>query len=427
MVKLRKEGAFPVSWLDGLGIACLVLTLLTTVIFFYQVVYLVLPLFLKKRALPKQGFHKYAILIAARNEELVLPHLLDSIREQDYPAEKIRVFVVADNCTDRTAEIAEERGATVFCRCNKEQIGKGYALDFLLERIDKTEGLDSFDAFLVFDADNLLMPDYIRNMDRVHSNGYDVFCGYRNTKNFGTNWLTSGYGLWYIHESTHLNRSRMGMGTGCTVSGTGFGFSREVLRRTGGWKFFTLTEDLEFSAWCATSGVKIGYCHDAVLFDEQPVTFCQSWRQRTRWAQGGIQMSLRYIARLLKGIFTGKGWIRYSCFETTSLSLFGFLFGFISMMMNLLYILLAGGVLAFLNALVVCLPLSYFGTLVMGALTLAMEWNRIRATKKEKLVGMLTFPFFMMTWLPITLAAPFQKFGWAPIYHTVAVTADSLK
>ena len=403
------------------------LAVITSICYFYQIVYLILPLLKKQRPFETTDLRRYAILIAARNEEAVLPHLLESIRAQDYPAERITTYVVADNCTDRTAEVARAGGARVFCRSSKTQIGKGYALNFLLGQIDGNEGLDSYDAFLIFDADNLLMPDYIRNMDRVHSNGYDVFCGYRNTKNFGTNWLTSGYGLWYIHESTHLNRSRMGIGTGCTVSGTGFGFSREVLRRTGGWKFFTLTEDLEFSAWCATNGVKIGYCHDAVLFDEQPVTFCQSWRQRTRWAQGGIQMSLRYIARLLKGILTGKGWIRYSCFETTSLSLFGFLFGFISMLMNLLYILLSGGVLVFLNALLICLPLSYFGTLVMGALTLAMEWDRIRATKKEKLVGMLTFPFFMMTWLPITLAAPFQKFGWAPIYHTVAVTADSLK
>lgn len=415
------------NWLDSLGMICLFLTVLTSVIFFYQIVYLILPLFLKKRVLPKQDLHKYAILIAARNEEQVLPHLLDSIAAQDYPRENIQVFVVADNCTDNTAAVAEKHGATVFPRYNKHQVGKGYALDYLLAQIDRAVGLDSFDAFLVFDADNLLQADYIRNMNRIHSNGYQVFCGYRNTKNFGTNWLTSGYGLWYIHESTHLNRSRMSIGTGCTVSGTGFGFSREVLRRAGGWKFFTLTEDLEFSAWCATNGIKIGYCHDAVLYDEQPVTFCQSWRQRTRWAQGGIQMSLRYIIRLLKGILTGKDWVRYSCFETTTLSLFGFLFGFISMILNLTFIFLAGGPFIFIKAMLLCLPLSYFGTLMIGALTLAMEWKRVRASRKEKILGMLTFPFFMMTWLPITLAAPFQKFGWAPIYHTVAIPAESLK
>ena len=219
----------------------------------------------------------------------------------------------------------------------------------------------------------------------------------------------------------------MGIGTCCTVSGTGFGFSRDVLRRTGGWKFFTLTEDLEFSAWCATNGVKIGYCHNAVLYDEQPTTFLQSWRQRTRWAQGGIQMSLRYILRLLKGILTGKGWIRYSCFETTTLSLFGFLFSFICMLLNLVYLWLAFGTTVFATSLCIGLPLSYIGTLVIGLLTLLPEWKRIRATAWEKIRGTLTFPFFMMTWLPITLAAPFQKFGWAPIYHTVAISAESLQ
>ncbi len=414
------------EWLDAMGIVCSVLLMLTSLIFFYQIVYLFLPLLLKKKALPEETLHKYAILIAARNEELVLPHLLDSIAAQNYPAELIRVFVVADNCTDQTAAVARQHGATVFPRNNQRRIGKGYALDFLLKQIRRHEGLEQFDAFLVFDADNLLQPDYIRNMNRVHSNGYDVFCGYRNTKNFGTNWLTSGYGLWYMHESTHLNRSRMGIGTCCTVSGTGFGFSRIVLKKAGGWKFFTLTEDLEFSAWCATNGIRIGYCHDAQLYDEQPLTFPQSWRQRTRWAQGGIQMSLRYIFRLLKGILTGKGWVRYSCFETTTLSLFGFLFSFFSMLLNLVYVLLAFGIGAFGIALCVSLPVSYIGTLAIGLLTLLLDWKRIRATTGEKIRGVLTFPFFMITWLPITLAAPFQKFGWAPIYHTVAISAESL-
>lgn len=415
------------DWLDTLGVACLFLITLTSLIYLYQFVYLFLPLVLKKRAHGQEKLHKYAILIAARNEEAVLPHLLDSIMAQDYPSELLDIYVVADNCTDHTAQAAREHGATVFPRFNKQQIGKGYALDYLLRQIDQTVGLAQYDAFLIFDADNLLQPDYVRNMNRVHSDGYQVFCGYRNTKNFGSNWLSSGYALWYIHESTHMNRSRMGIGTGCTVSGTGFGFSRAVLEKAGGWKFFTLTEDLEFSAWCATNGIKIGYCHDAILYDEQPLTFPQSWRQRTRWAQGGIQLSLRYITDLVKAVLTGRLWQRYTCFETISLSLWGFLLGCISGLLSMVTIGLHAGAPAFIGALLVCVPLSYLGTMLLGIITLIMEWKRIRATTKEKIRSVFTFPFFMMTWLPITLAAPFQKYQWAPIYHTVAVPAESLQ
>lgn len=415
------------DWLTVLLIVTISLICLTTLIFSYQFIYLFLPLLLKKKAHKPEKLHKYAILIAARNEEAVIPYLLDSIAAQDYPAELLDAYVVADNCTDSTAQIAREHGATVFPRFNKQKVGKGYALDFLLNRIDQSVGLDQYDAFLIFDADNLLQPDYVRNINRVHSDGYQVFCGYRNTKNFASNWLSSGYALWYIHESTHLNRSRMGIGVGCTVSGTGFGFARSVLEKADGWKFFTLTEDLEFSAWCAINGIKIGYCHDAVLYDEQPLTFPQSWRQRTRWAQGGIQLSFRYIGGLLKRFFTGRPWQRHTCFETISLSLWGFAFGCLSGLMTAVTMGLYFGLSTFLLITLLCLPLGYFGTMFLGVVTLMMEWKRIRATTKEKIKSAFTFPFFMMTWLPITLLAPFQKFQWAPIYHTVAVSAEMLQ
>ena len=107
------------------------LAAITTVCYFYQIVYLILPLLKKQRPLESKERRRYAILIAARNEEAVLPHLLESIRRQDYPAELISPFVVADNCTDRTAEIAEQGGARVFRRFSKTQIGKGYALNIL--------------------------------------------------------------------------------------------------------------------------------------------------------------------------------------------------------------------------------------------------------------------------------------------------------
>ena len=135
------------------------LAALTTICYFYQIVYLFLPLIKKSRPHTAPRLHRYAILIAARNEEAVLPHLLESIRNQDYPPELITTYVVADNCTDRTAEVARKAGARVFSRFSRTEIGKGYALNFLLNQIDHNDDLDSFDAFLIFDADNLLMND----------------------------------------------------------------------------------------------------------------------------------------------------------------------------------------------------------------------------------------------------------------------------
>lgn len=391
----------------------------------YQIIYLFLPLF-RKTALPDTPvLHRYAILIAARNEETVLPHLLSSIRAQDYPAELIRVFVVADNCTDGTARVAAENGALVFPRTNTRQVGKGYALKHLLEQIHVTCGWEEFDAFLVFDADNVLCPDYISQINRVCAAGYDVFCGYRNSKNFGTNWVSAGHALWFLHDSCHLNASRMVLGNPCTVTGTGFGFTRRILDRYGGWNFFTLTEDIEFSFRCITDGVKMGYCQDAMLYDEQPERFLQSWRQRTRWVQGGVQVSVRYGKALLKGILRG-GRMGYACLEAATLSLWGYASGVLCGGLALIAAGFTSGWLGVLHTLTATLLWGYCFSFLMGAMTLLMEGRQIRATAFQKIMSLFAFPLYTLSYAPIGVTALFRKFHWPPIEHTVAISAKEL-
>ena len=404
----------------------LFLVTLTTICYLYQIVYLIVPFFEKRRKHKPVRLHRFAVLIAARNEEAVLPHLLESIRSQGYPAELLDTYVVADNCTDRTAEVARAHGAQVFQRFNKQQVGKGYALNFLLKQIDGNVGLDQYDAFLVFDADNLLEPDYVAQINQTYSDGYEAFCGYRNTKNFGGNWLSAGYGIWYLHDSTHLNRSRMMLGTTCAVTGTGFGFTRELLERCGGWHFFTLTEDIEFNTWCATHGVRIGYCHDAILYDEQPENFRQSWRQRTRWTQGGLQVSVKYAKDLLLGLFRG-GRTAYASFEMATLSMWGYGMSALSCGMTLLVTFLAERWIGIAMALVMALVGTYFSMLLIGGLTLLTEWKRIRATTAQKIGAAFAFPLFMITFVPISVTALFRKFQWQPISHTVAISTAQLK
>ena len=403
-----------------------VLGVLLTVMYAYQVVYLFVPLILKRKNKEKPvKQHRYAILIAARNEEKVIGNLLDNIQRQDYPAELFTAFVVADNCTDATAQIAESHGATVFCRFNKRQVGKGYALEYLLERIEETVGLDTFDAFLVFDADNVLMPDYLTQINKTCDAGYDAFTGYRNSKNFGDNWLSAGHAMWYLHDSVHLNLSRQLLGVSCVVNGTGFGFTRELLRKCGGWHFFTLTEDIEFSTWCVTHGVRTGYCHDAMLFDEQPNKLKVSWNQRTRWAQGGFQIAFRYLKEYRKGLLAG-GRTTYSTLEMLTLSLYGYGLAAVAGVLSVVSVLLSGDPVTIGIAAASAVAGSYVSMFFMGALTLLTEWKKIRAGTKGKILGLFTFPLYMLTFLPISFCAMFRKFEWTPIAHTVAVTAGDL-
>lgn len=413
------------SLLTALKTLSFVLIVITTICYAYQVVYLFVPLIWKRRPHKETKLHRYAILIAARNEEAVIPHLLETVRAQDYPAEFLTTYVIADNCTDRTAEVSEAGGAIVFQRFNKKQVGKGYALNYLLEQIDKTVGLDSYDAFLIFDADNLLVSDYVTQINKTCSDGYEAFCGYRNSKNFGTNWVSAGHAIWYLHDSVHLNQSRMLLGNPCAVTGTGFGFTRALLEKCGGWRFFTLTEDIEFNTWCATRGIRIGYCHEAMVYDEQPERFLMSWRQRTRWTQGTAQVSFRYAGDLIRGIFKG-GRTGYASFETATLSLWGYCVGALCGLVTFLVTFLSVGWMGLGIALLLSLVGTYFSMFFMGALTMLTEWNRVRATTVQKIMGIFVFPFYMITHIPIAITALLRKYQWAPIEHTNAVSAQDL-
>ena len=197
--------------------------------FAYQIIYLIAPYIKKEQPHKPLQLHRYAVLIAARNEENVLGELLDSIHAQNYPSELVDIYVVADNCTDSTAEVAYAHGAYVYERFNRIQVGKGYALKYLLDQISLSDNLEDYDGFFIFDADNLLDENYIAEMNKTFNDGYDAVTSYRNSKNFGDNWISHGYGLWFLHEAQFLNRGRMRTGNSCMVSGTGYMISRELI------------------------------------------------------------------------------------------------------------------------------------------------------------------------------------------------------
>ncbi|MBQ7332335.1 MAG: glycosyltransferase, partial [Opitutales bacterium] len=240
----------------------MVLGVIFLVCYLYQFFYIAVPFFVKDKPHKPTVPHRFGVLISARNEENVLPLLLQSLNKQTYAREHFTVFVIADNCTDKTAAVARENGAVVYERFNKEQVGKGYALDFLYEKIVADYGDTHFDAYVVFDADNVLDPHYLEEMNKTFSDGYEVITSYRNSKNYGDNWIAAGYALWFLRESEYLNHARMLLGTSCAVSGTGFMFASKIIREVGGWKFFLLTEDIEFTVYNVVRGRKIGYAKD---------------------------------------------------------------------------------------------------------------------------------------------------------------------
>ncbi|MEG2857318.1 MAG: glycosyltransferase family 2 protein, partial [Clostridia bacterium] len=300
----------------------LIIFLLFTIFYFYQIVYTFVSLFTKSRKFTAKKNHKFGIIIAARNEENVIAQLIMSIHKQNYPAELVDIFVVADNCTDNTASVAEAAGATVFVRNNAELVGKGYALDDTFARLNEEYSDRAYEGYFIFDADNLLDANYIKEMNSVFDAGYKMVTSYRNSKNYDSNWISAGSSLWFLREARYLNNARMILGTSCAVSGTGFLVHESVIRENGGWKYHLLTEDIQFSVDNAIHGGMIGYCDSAKLYDEQPVLFSQSWRQRLRWAKGFYQVFTQYGGALIRGVFKDKSFSCYDMFMTVTPAMF---------------------------------------------------------------------------------------------------------
>ena len=405
------------------------------VMYFYQIIYLIVGLVDKqrtKKAYTPKRYRKIAVLISARNESKVIGELVRSIQQQDYPKDKLHVFVVADNCTDDTAEICRRLGCTVFERFNKQYVGKGYAMNFAFEKIFADPAND-YEAFLVLDADNLLTPNYVSEMNKIFDKGYRVTTSYRNSKNYAQNWISSGYGLWFLREAEYLNRPRYVLHNSCAISGTGFMVAADVIKERGGWNYHLLTEDIEFTAATVITGEKIGYAAEAMLYDEQPITFKQSWNQRMRWAKGFYQVLGKHGFGLFKGIFKGN----FSAFD---------------MLMNImpaLLIMLAclvfnGGMFLYVSLFVdaavkgqllaacgtaVLFSLGYYYCMLffLGAVTTVTEWEKILASSWMKVRTMFTFPLFMFTYVPIAVVAIFKKVEWTPIEHTVVKSIEDMK
>ena len=406
-----------------------VLGILFMVCYFYQFLYIPVALAIRrKKNPPAKKLHRYAVLISARNEEAVIGQLLDSIARQDYPADLVTTFVVADNCTDSTAQVARDAGAVVFERFNKLRVGKGYALDFLLDQIKEQYGAEWFDGYFVFDADNLLQRDYITRMNEVFDQGCAIVTSYRNSKNYGDNWISAGYALWFLRDAAFLNAPRAQLGISCVVAGTGFLFSGEIMRRCGGWPFHTLTEDTEFTVHSIIQGERIGYCGEAEIFDEQPTRFSQSWRQRLRWSKGYMQVLLKDGRRLFAGLL-GKNFL--SCFDMIMSILPAMVLTLVSVLVSLLVTVLqlitGQDILPLIGTSLVSFIPAYFLLLLVGTITTITQWKRIRTTAVKKVLYTFTFPLFMLTYIPICVAAVFSKVEWKPIEHKVAVSIQQMK
>jgi cellulose synthase/poly-beta-1,6-N-acetylglucosamine synthase-like glycosyltransferase len=254
----------------------------------------------KAKKLPDQNPQKrFLILVPAHNEEKVVGNLVTNLLKLDYPKELFNVTVIADNCTDETAKISRELGGNVIEHFSKpgEQKGKPFGIKYALDVIgdDLTK---KYDAVVIFDADNLVSLNYLKEMNKHLLKGDRLIQCYLDSKNPDDNWVTLSYATsyYYMNRSWQLAKSRLGLGN--AIGGTGFCVETKLLQEVG-WTARSLTEDLEFTMQCLLKGVKATWSHHARVYDEKPQDFWASCIQRLRWARGHWDVCFKYAPKLL--------------------------------------------------------------------------------------------------------------------------------
>ncbi|MFL0196400.1 glycosyltransferase family 2 protein [Clostridium sp. WILCCON 0269] len=284
-------------------------------VFTITMYYLVLSLFglYKKKdngaekCVPKNTF---ALLVAAHNEEMVIAKIIESLQDIDYPKNMYDIFVIADNCDDNTAAIAKKYNVNVFERKVPDKKGKGYALEWMFGKIFEMD--KKYDSIAIFDADNLVSKNFLMEMNYKLCQGYKVVQGYIDSKNPNDSWITGSYSIsfWTANRLFQLSRSNLGLSN--QIGGTGFCMNTDILRKLG-WGATCLTEDLEFTCKLVLNGHKVGWAHNAIVYDEKPLTLKQSWHQRKRWMKGFTDVASRFFFKLLKKAIRDKNLTSLDC------------------------------------------------------------------------------------------------------------------
>ena len=427
------------SYLQVVNLIFGILFSLLGLIMLHFVVFGIVGIFAAKKYPKTDKINKFGLIIPARNEESVVSGLIESIQKNNYPQDQLQIFVIAHNCTDKTAEIARSLGATVYEYNNPKENTMGYAFKYLFSCIEKDYGTQNYDGFFLFNADNILDVNYISKMNDAFEYYHrdSVITSFRNSKNFGSNLISGLYGLYFTIGCRLESRGRTLLGCSTRVQGTGYLINSNVVK--DGWPYVSLTEDWEFTADQILFNNNIRYCDEAIFYDEQPTSIRIMWRQRVRWSRGHLLVFYARFKELFAHLFKKETKHRMSLYDITAYIMPSTLFALVLQILQFIFLMLApvfdssvtleqvmlgtnqnllfadGYLFTTLRSTL----LSTVGMILLAGLIFFVERKRIKGVSliKRILVSLL-WPVFLMLQFPMDVQSFFSRhLGWKPIPH----------
>lgn len=402
----------------------LICNILLSVYSLYNIVLAAFSLRKNRRAPYPEPRHRFAFLVAARNEEAVIGNLIESLRLQHYPRDLFDIVVVPNNCTDRTRYVAEQAGARILL-CDTPVRSKGDVLNFAFPELSQPRF--GYDAICVVDADNLVHPDFLLAMNQALLDGSKVAQGYRDSKNPIDTAVSSCHSIYFWLVNRFISGARKKAGLSAQIGGSGFMISTDTIRQLGDLRFATMLEDMELVVFCYLKGVRVDFVRDAVVFDEQPLTFVQSWKQRSRWSGGTYHISEIYSRSVTKTMYRTRmmlGIDLVSLIRAPHIHVMWFASMIVSVCLKLFYVMENK------------LPPAELWTFFL--ISVATSWLLMTGTAlfivllEKKLQpgmwrGILTFWFFVMSWLPINIICLFRKpAAWVQIRHERSIRIQDM-
>lgn len=389
----------------------------------YQAFFLLYGLKRKKQKQTHAPQKSFAVLVAAHNEEMVVGALIENLKKLDYPKELYDVFVIADNCTDRTAEISRLLGVQACERHNPNLRGKGYAIEWMLRELWKKPR--QYDSVVILDADNLVSSDFLIHMNNDLCNGHKVIQAYLDTKNPADSWVTAAYGItyWFCNRLWQLPRTNLGLAN--FLGGTGMTFDSALLKEMG-WGATSLVEDLEFTVRCVQRGIKPTFNYEARVYDEKPLTFKASARQRLRWMQGHFDVARRYFLPLMWQGIKERSWAKIDTAIYT-FNVYNVLFAFVFSAVLWVDLVIPGR--EHFTSLYMHVPgwlLYCMLVLAVVQFPLAMALEKVKSWKMY--AYLLVYPLFLVSWWPITFYAFFTQNNkqWSHTKHTRVIRMEDV-
>ncbi len=369
----------------------------------------------KEETISKKKNNKFSIIIAARNEEAVIGNLIDSLKKQNYPKDKFDINVIVNNSTDNTYKVSKKHGANTI-KCEVPVKSKGEVLHYIFNKFKDKDN----DAYVIFDADNLVHPDFLKYMNESLNKGFKVAQGFRDSKNYQDNWLSGSYALFYYIQNFFFNLSRKKINSSASINGTGFMVEKKFIESLD-FSPITLTEDVELTTVCAIHNEKIDFQDKAITYDEHPTNFRVSLKQRLRWSKGNLQCWKYYHRDLVKSFIKNHN---LACVDMYLNNLAAFIqvlsfavigIGFIEKMIVEEVSFTVFGLFGML--------LSYLGTFIVSLFVTIYNKKSVTAMMSS----LILFSIFMITWFPINVVSLFKKeIKWEHIGHNRSVNIDDI-